>query len=109
MVRLRLKRFGRRNRPCYRIAAFDARAPRDGRAIEENLGSYDPLEADDTRKVTLNRERIIHWLEQGAQPSDAVANILKKNGIYVEQRSRAARRKKRKKQQAQAQAAPEGA
>ena len=94
MVRLRLKRFGRRHRPCYRIAAFDARAPRDGRAIEEDLGVYDPLESDDAKKVSLNRERIIYWLEQGAQPSEAVASILKKNGIYVESRSRKARRKK---------------
>lgn len=94
MVRLRLKRFGRRHRPYYRIAAFDARAPRDGRAIEESLGAYDPLESDDTKKVSLNRERIIYWLEQGAQPSEAVASILKKNGIYVERRSRGSRRKK---------------
>jgi len=96
LVRLRLKRLGRRHRPYYRIAAFDARAPRDGRAIEEDLGLYDPLEPDDTKKVSLNRERIIYWLEQGAQPSEAVASILKKNGIYVETRSRGARRKKAK-------------
>ena len=95
MVRLRLKRFGRRRRPYYRIAAFDARAPRDGRAIDESLGTYDPLEASNDKKVTLNRERIIHWLERGAQPTDAVANILKKNGIYVERRSRSARRRKK--------------
>ena len=95
MVRLRLKRFGRRHRPHYRIAAFDARASRDGRAIDEGLGTYDPLEADDHNKVTLNRERIIFWLERGAQPSEAVANILKKNGIYVERKSRSARRKKK--------------
>ncbi len=95
MVRLRLKRLGRRHRPYYRIAAFDARAPRDGRAIDEGLGTYDPLEPHDDKKVTLNRERIVHWLERGAQPTEAVASILKKNGIYVERRSRSARRKKK--------------
>lgn len=83
MVRLRLKRLGRKNRPFYRIAAFDARAQRDGRALDEELGIYDPLEPDNSRKVTLNRERIIAWLDKGAQPTSAVAAILKKNGIYA--------------------------
>lgn len=96
MVRLRLKRFGRRHRPYYRITAFDARAPRDGRAIDEELGTYDPLETNEEKKVTLNRERIIHWLDRGAQPSESVAAILKRNGIHLELRSRAARRRKRK-------------
>jgi len=83
VVRLRLKRLGRKNRPHYRIAAFDARAPRDGRALDEGLGSYDPLEPDNSKKVALNRERIVAWLDKGAQPTAAVAAILKKNGIYA--------------------------
>ncbi len=83
MVRLRLKRLGRKNRPYYRIAAFDARSPRDGRALDEDLGRYDPLEPDNSKKVTLNRERIVAWLDKGAQPTAAVAAILKKNGIYA--------------------------
>ena len=95
MVKLRLKKFGRKNRPCYRIVATDARAPRDGRALDEGLGSYDPLEADNAKKTTLNREGIIHWLERGAQPSEVVANILKKNGIYFARKSRSQRRKKK--------------
>jgi len=85
VVRLRLKRLGRKNRPHYRIAAFDAHAPRDGRALDEDLGVYDPLEPDNAKKVTLNRERIVAWLDKGAQPSAAVAAILKKNGIYAKQ------------------------
>jgi len=82
VVRIRLKRLGRKNRPYYRIAAFDAHAPRDGRALDEELGSYDPLESDNSKKVTLNRERIIAWLDKGAQPTQVVAKILKQNGIY---------------------------
>lgn len=93
MVRLRLKRLGRQHRPFYRIAAFDARAPRDGRSIDEGLGTYDPLQADNDKKVALNRERILYWLDRGAQPSDAVANILKKNGIYVERKGSRRRKK----------------
>jgi len=83
VVRLRLKRLGRKNRPHYRIAAFDAHAPRDGKSLDEGLGAYDPLEPDNAKKVTLNRERIVAWLDKGAQPTAAVAAILKKNGIYT--------------------------
>jgi len=105
VVRLRLKRLGRRNRPFYRIAAFDARAPRDGKSVDESLGTYDPLAADDNKKATLNRERVIYWLERGAQPTDAVASILKKNGIYVGSGGRSRRRKKKKKKQSGAESA----
>jgi len=98
VVRLRLKRMGRSKRPYYRLAAFDARAPRDGRSLDEGLGTYDPLEADNTKKVTLNREAILAWLDKGAQPTLAVANILKKNGIYAGRKSRSSRRKKDKPQ-----------
>lgn len=96
MVRIRLKKLGRTHRPFYRIAAFDARAPRDGKTLDESLGTYDPSQEDNDKKVTLNRERIIFWLERGAQPSDAVRNILKKNGIYVNTTSRAAKARARK-------------
>lgn len=94
MVKIRLKRLGRTNRPYYRIVAMDVRAPRDGRALDEGLGTYDPLEADIARKVTLRRERILHWLEVGAQPTGVVANMLKKNGIYFDRGSKSHRRKK---------------
>ncbi len=82
MVRLRLKRMGRRNRAFFRICAFDAREERDGRSIEQ-LGTYDPMEKDESKKVVLKRERIEYWLSVGAQPTETVASILKKNKIAL--------------------------
>ena len=80
MVRIRLKRTGRRHRPCYRLAAVDQRASRDGRVIEE-LGLYDPANKNPDLQTNLKRERIEHWLSQGAQASDTVAQLLKRAGI----------------------------
>lgn len=82
MVKIRLKRMGRRNRAFFRICAFDAREERDGRSIEQ-LGTYDPMEKDESKKVVLKRERIEYWLSVGAQPTETVASILKKNNIAV--------------------------
>lgn len=79
-VRIRLTRMGRRNRPFYRIGAFDARTRRDGRPIEY-LGTYDPLNAKVEEQVKLDAERLAHWLSVGAQPSETVASFLKKQGI----------------------------
>ncbi|MCF6157133.1 MAG: 30S ribosomal protein S16 [wastewater metagenome] len=79
-VRLRMMRMGRRNRPYYRIGAFDAREERDGRAIE-NLGTYDPIESDKEKQVTLKKERVEYWLKVGAKPTESVASILKRFGI----------------------------
>ena len=72
-VKIRLKRLGRRKRPFYRIVAIDSRKRRDGPEIER-LGWYDPLTSDDER-FRLNEERIFHWLEVGAQPSNAVKRL----------------------------------
>ena len=82
MVKLRLKRMGRRNRAFFRLCAFDAREERDGRSIEQ-LGTYDPMEKDEEKKVVLKRDRIEYWLSVGAQPTETVASILKKNNIAV--------------------------
>ncbi len=82
MVKIRLKRMGRKNRAFFRICAFDSREERDGRSIEQ-LGTYDPMEKDESKKVVLKRERIEYWLSVGAQPSETVASILKKNEIAV--------------------------
>ncbi len=82
MVRLRLKRMGRRNRAFFRICAFDAREERDGRSIEQ-LGTYDPMEKEESKKVVLKRDRIEYWLSVGAQPTETVASILKKNKIAI--------------------------
>lgn len=77
-VRLRLKRMGRRHRPFYRVTAVDGRKPRDGRVIEE-LGLYDPLLADESKQIKLNRERIDYWLSVGAQPSDTVRDLIRRS------------------------------
>ena len=79
MVRIRLKRLGRTNRPWWRICATDQRAARDGRVIEE-LGWYDPHRKNE-EKVEVNRERAAHWLKAGAQPSETVKRLLLHVGI----------------------------
>lgn len=81
-VRLRLKRFGRRHHPTYRLNAIDRRKAASGKVLEE-LGSYDPLNKDPEKQVTLNKERIEYWLSVGATPSDTVQNLLAKNGFDV--------------------------
>ncbi len=78
MVVLRLKRMGRRHRPFYRINAMDRRSPRNGRVIEE-LGWFDPIAPDD-RQLSINIERVDHWLSVGAQPSQTVATLLRRVG-----------------------------
>jgi len=79
-VVIRMKRSGRRNRPCYRISVADRRSPRDGRTLE-NLGLYDPIAAGESQ-LTLDVERARHWLEHGAQPSETVRSIFKRSGVY---------------------------
>ena len=81
-VKLRLKRLGRRHKSFFRLNAMDSRAPRDGRVIEE-LGWYDPNAKDHNKELTLKRERIEYWLSVGAQPSDTVRQLLKRQGILV--------------------------
>ncbi|MEP2942385.1 MAG: 30S ribosomal protein S16 [Hyphomicrobiales bacterium] len=80
-VKIRLARGGSKKRPVYRIVVADVRAPRDGRFIEK-LGSYNPLLAKDSEeRVVLNEERIKHWLDQGALPTDRVARFLDAAGM----------------------------
>ena len=69
MVRIRLRRVGRKKQPSYRVVVTDARSPRDGRYIEI-IGFYNPRTEPAT--MTLKEERALHWLSVGAQPSDAV-------------------------------------
>jgi small subunit ribosomal protein S16 len=76
-VRIRMKKLGRKHRPFFRICVMDQRKPRDGRAIEE-LGHYDPMVRDKSQRVTLNMERVQHWISVGAQPSEKVAALIKK-------------------------------
>ncbi len=69
---------GSKKKPYYRINIADSRSPRDGRFIE-TVGTYNPLVAEN--QVTLKEERVMEWLNNGAQPSDTVRNILSKAGI----------------------------
>lgn len=78
-VRIRMKKFGRKHRPFFRIVAVDGRRPRDGRVLEE-LGVYDPLVPETDARAILKGERIQYWLGVGAQPSDKVAVLIKKYG-----------------------------
>jgi small subunit ribosomal protein S16 len=82
-------RVGAKNDPRYRIVVADARAPRDGRFIEI-LGHYHPTRQPEV--VHINRERALHWLSVGAQPSETVVRLLSKLGIWQEFR----RQKKQK-------------
>lgn len=75
MVKIRMKSFGRRHRPFFRICAMDARSPRDGRAIEE-LGHHDPMVRNVDARTVLNVNRIRYWLSVGAQPSEKVQALL---------------------------------
>jgi ribosomal protein S16 len=71
---------GRKKRPVYAIVAADARSPRDGRFIED-LGRYEPVA--EPMRVSLNEDRVLYWLQQGAQPSDTVRNLLSQEGVML--------------------------
>lgn len=90
-VRIRMKKFGRRHRPFFRICAMDSRSPRDGRVLEE-LGTYDPMVPETDARAVLNRERIQYWLGVGALPSEKVGTLIKKygpEGTHLEQQQQA--------------------
>lgn len=80
-VVIRMKRTGRRNRPCYRIDVSDSRSPRDGRTLE-NLGLYDPISRKTEAQVSVNAERARYWLSVGALPSETVRSIFKREGVW---------------------------
>ena len=80
-VKIRLKRFGTKKRPYYRIVVMDSRAPRDGRVIEE-VGFYHPIEVED-KQITIKEESIRNWLKNGAQPSDTVRRLLNKKKFQI--------------------------
>jgi small subunit ribosomal protein S16 len=80
MVKLRLAKQGRKKLPIYKIVAADSRNRRDGRFIEA-LGQYRPQ--NETEKVQLNEERVMYWLNVGAQPTDTMRSILSKEGILL--------------------------
>ena len=79
MVKIRLMRMGATKRPFYRVVVADSRSPRDGRFIE-NIGKYHPLE--DPSLIEIDEERAMHWLTQGAQPTDQVRQLLRIQGVW---------------------------
>ena len=79
-VSIRLRREGTTNRPYYKVVVTDSRSPRDGKFIEI-VGTYDPKKQGHNSKLQL--DRIDHWVSQGAQPSDTVRSLIKKNRIMA--------------------------
>ena len=77
-VKIRLRRMGAKKAPFYRIVVADGRYPRDGRFIEE-IGTYDPTR--EPSAITIDAEKAKAWLANGAQPTDTVRVILKKEGV----------------------------
>ncbi len=78
MVKIRLRRMGRRNRPFYRVVVAESRSPRDGKFIKI-IGHYNPL--TDPATIDINEEEALKWLRCGAQPTDTVRSLLGKLGI----------------------------
>ncbi|MGH2545809.1 MAG: 30S ribosomal protein S16 [Actinomycetota bacterium] len=79
MVKIRLMRMGKRKEPYYRVVVADSRSPRDGRFIE-NIGRYHPRAHPSV--IEIDEDRALHWLKNGAQPSDPVRVLLQKTGIW---------------------------
>ncbi|MCV3767433.1 30S ribosomal protein S16 [Rhizobium sp. TRM95796] len=80
-LKIRLARGGSKKRPYYHVVVADARSPRDGRFIEK-LGSWNPmLGKDDANRIVLNNDRIKHWLDNGAQPTDRVLRFIADAGL----------------------------
>ena len=78
MVKIRLRRVGAKNKPSYRLVVADVRSPRDG-AFIAIIGHYNPL--TDPETIVIDEEKALHWLRQGAQPTDTAARLLSKVGI----------------------------
>jgi small subunit ribosomal protein S16 len=78
LVKIRLRRMGAKKHPFYRLVVADSRSPRDGRFIE-HLGYYDPM--TEPVQVKIDVDKVMKWLQQGAQPSEAARSLLKREGI----------------------------
>lgn len=79
MVRIRLRRVGKRKQPVYRVVVADSHSPRDGRFIEI-IGQYQPL--TNPSQITIDTEKALDWLRKGAKPSESVTALLKRTGIW---------------------------
>ena len=77
-VKIRLRRMGAKKAPFYRVIVADERSPRDGKFIDE-IGYYNPL--TNPAEIKIDAEKANKWLENGAQPTETVKSLLKKNGI----------------------------
>ena len=80
-ARIRLKKFGTKKRPYYRIVVMDQRSPRDGKTIEE-LGYYHPIEAED-KQIVFNMDKAKAWLDKSATVTDTVRRIFNKKNLAV--------------------------
>ncbi|PWL51726.1 MAG: 30S ribosomal protein S16 [Clostridiales bacterium] len=78
MVKIRLRRMGAKKAPFYRIVVADSRSPRDGRFIEE-IGTYNPML--EPSEVKVDADKVKEWIKNGAQPTETVKSLLKKEGI----------------------------
>ena len=81
-AKIRLKRFGTKKRPFYRIVVMDSHAPRDGRALDE-VGLYHPIVADEESQVRFDEEKVRAWLAKGAQPTHTVKKLLNRNNFTL--------------------------
>jgi len=104
-VKIRMMRIGRRHRPFFRINAIESRNQQKGRILEK-LGHYDPIEKDKDKQVVLNLERVKHWLDIGAVPTDAVSQILLRHGIKTKHYEATIQRRQRAKAIARAAGKP---
>jgi len=83
LVKIRLKRAGRKKLPVYQIVAADARSPRDGKFLEV-IGHYQPTAKP--HAVTIKKDRVIYWMQTGAQPTDTVRSLIRTTGLLYEMR-----------------------
>lgn len=78
-VKIRLKRIGAKKKPFYRIVVADSRSPRDGKFIEE-IGTYNPV--SEPKQFSVDSEKVLKWMSNGAKPTDTVDRLFKNNGVY---------------------------
>jgi small subunit ribosomal protein S16 len=81
-LKIRLRQQGRTNRAFYRLVVTDSRAPRDGKYVEA-LGWYNPIEAENDKKLSFKTDRIQHWLNSGAQLTDNAENLIRLSAPHI--------------------------
>lgn len=82
MLVIRLSRAGAKKRPFYHVVVTDKRSPRDGR-FKERLGYFNPMARGKDTSIALNMERVQHWINNGAQPSDRVKSLIKSHSTQA--------------------------